>query len=137
MVYQGSDDRLRQSARRIMVLITQSVTAELMDELKQRKEDYTVDAVLDPNANPVVTEPREDGPMMLCELIKLMAVDTKATMSRTLRSPVMCDTMQKVNSDIKQFNKKIHMLMVTFSNSGGRISARPSLPFLGYCPSMY
>jgi len=115
MVYQGNDDRLRQSARTIMVLITQSVTAELMDELKQRKEDYTVDAIINPNVNPPVSEPREDGPLMMYELIKLVAVNTKATVSgilRMLTGPVMCDTMQEVDSDIKQFNKKIHMLMV-------------------------
>ena len=78
-----------------------------MDELKQRKDDCTV-AITIGTGNTAVEHRREDGALMLCHLIQLIAVGTKTTASSVLQLLTglqMCSTMNDVGSDIKEFNK--------------------------------
>ena len=114
MVHQALDDRRRQASRTLITLISRSIEPELMDELKQRKDDCTVSVAIG-TGNAAVTHKREDGALMLCHLTQLIAVDTKTTVSSILRlltGSQMCDTMQDVGSDTKEFNKRINTHLV-------------------------
>ena len=106
--YQARDERDRQSASVLMNLIRNSVTAEVRDELKQR--DYKVSVMI--NAVEVM---REDGVLMLYELINMIATETRATVSsiiKTLTGAGPTQLMEKSKSDIKEFNNQVNMLIV-------------------------
>jgi len=110
LTHQDQDDRKRQASQALITLLTQSLEPEVMDELKQKKTEHLCKVRI----NNVDTL-REDGPSMLHSLICTVAVDTKSTISSILRmltGPVMCDTMQEVDSNVQRFNKKINVHLV-------------------------
>ena len=106
--YQARDDRDRQSASVLMNLIRNSITPEVRDELKQR--DYKVTVMIN-----AAETTREDGVLMLYELINMVATETRATVSsivKTLTGSGLTQLMEKSKSDIKEFNNQVNMLIV-------------------------
>jgi hypothetical protein len=110
LTYQALDGRLRQSSATLISLISNSVSPELLDELKQKS--YTVSVQV---GNPPAQEERHDGPLMLYQLIMLVSVDTRATVATLLKQLTgsgMSIIMEEVKSDIHEFNKKVNMKMI-------------------------
>ena len=106
--YQVLNNRLRQASSMVEALITNSISPIIMDELKQREYKVTVQIAGVPTV-------RTDGVLMLYELIDMVSVETKATISsiiKTLTGAGLSDLMAKCESDIKVFNNKVNMLMV-------------------------
>ena len=106
--YQARDDRDRQSASVLMNLIRNSITPEVRDELKQR--DYKVTVMIN-----AAETTREDGVLMLYELINMVATETRATVSsivKTLTGSGLTQLMENSKSDIKDFNNQVNMLIV-------------------------
>lgn len=109
-VYQAVDDRRRQASAILVSLISNSVNAETWDELKHK--DYSVTVQVGQNPADVT---RNDGAILLYQLINMVSVDTRATVSsimKQLTGPGLSAIMESVKSDIKAFNKKVNMLMV-------------------------
>jgi hypothetical protein len=63
LTYQTLDGRLRQSSAALTSLISNSVTPELLDELKQKNYEVSVQV-----GNPPASTDRLDGPLMLYQL---------------------------------------------------------------------
>ncbi|CAB9525525.1 hypothetical protein SEMRO_1689_G291300.1 [Seminavis robusta] len=123
-VYQKEDNRQRQAAKMVEALIANSIEQDVFDELEQREDKYTV-KVTPTGGNAEVT--RQDGPMMLYQLISMVCVDTKATVATILdhlsRSGLV-QAMADADSDIKAFNRKVNTLIISLR---ARQEAIPSL----------
>jgi len=105
----GSEDRKHQASECLKKLIKNSITPAMWDELKLQKDEYTVDVTLSTTA----TEKRQDGAMMLFTLTRIVAVESRSTMSSLLKQlNNMEKLMDDAKSDIKVFNMKVSMIMV-------------------------
>jgi hypothetical protein len=110
IVYQRLDERDRQCSAILVSLISASITPELLDELKQK--DYSVTVQV---GTPPAEQKRQDGPLMLFQLITLVSVDTRATVSTLLKQLTgagLSIVMEDVKSDIHMFNKRVSMMMI-------------------------
>jgi hypothetical protein len=126
--YQNQNNRNRQASSCIIAFINNSVTPDLYQELHQLKDEFTVTVQVN-NAD----EQRQDGVLMLYALIGIVAVETRATVSRLLRSLNTLDKlMEDCNSDIKLFNKRVNDILVGLRARKATIPDIVNNLFIGY-----
>jgi hypothetical protein len=110
--FQGQG-RPRQASSMLRKLIQESITASLADCLTHRKDNYTVNAAAAVAAGQPapVPIPREAGPAMLYELISMVSIETRATVSGlTKKLTNLTPIMQSVKQDIEAFNAQVDLL---------------------------
>ncbi|CAB9519988.1 hypothetical protein SEMRO_1063_G237100.1 [Seminavis robusta] len=88
-------------------LLLGSITPKLANRLASREDKYTVNAAAavapGVQANPPIM--KEDGTCMMYELIKMVSVETKATVSIILKKLNNLDVlMEKCKSNVEEFN---------------------------------
>ncbi|CAB9525051.1 hypothetical protein SEMRO_1624_G286690.1 [Seminavis robusta] len=123
-IYQKEDNRKRQAAKILEALIANSIEQDVFDELEQREDKYTVKVIPDGMTAQVS---RQDGPMMLYQLVCMVCVDTLATVSTILELLSVAGLVQAMtdaDSDIKIFNRKVNSLIISLR---ARQEAIPSL----------
>jgi hypothetical protein len=106
--YLRLQERSHQASEMLRVLILASVEGRIVSRLLHRKDQFTVDIAL-PNA---VAELKEDGPCMLFELIKMVSVETRATVGNIMRQiNNLQDIMEVKQNNIESFNAAVEDLI--------------------------
>jgi hypothetical protein len=104
LLYQGVEVRDYQAAEMLRMLVSSSIEAAVVDQLHYRSSNYTVNIAA--AGNPPVM--KQDGPCMLHDLIAMVSVETKATISQlTTQLYNLQPLMEEEKSNILNFNKRI------------------------------
>jgi len=108
--YMGKEERNQQASECLRKLIKNSVAPSLWDEIKLQQEDYTCQVIPAGATAPVS---KLDGAMMLFALTRIVAVESRATVSSLLKQlNAMERTMEESKSDLKEFSHKVRMILV-------------------------
>jgi hypothetical protein len=88
-----------------LVLIKASISTDLWTELQDLQDKYTVSI-----GTPATT--RTDGILYLYELIGLVAIETKSTVTNIIKQlNNLTGIMEQKQSDIKEFNNSVNLLL--------------------------
>ncbi|CAB9523870.1 hypothetical protein SEMRO_1466_G275020.1 [Seminavis robusta] len=115
-IYQKEDNRKRQAASMLEALVANSLEPDVYDELEQREDKYTIDVVPTGGTDSVS---RIDGVMIFYQLIQMVCVDTKATVSNILdllSRAGLVQAMADAESDIQLFNRKVNGLIASLKS---------------------
>jgi hypothetical protein len=103
--------RDRQASQCIQQMLEVSISKELLNKLKYRKEYYTLN-VQPQNANGLVEENVEVGTMMLFELISLVSIETRATIDTLKKKLGNLDKIMEAEAgNIDSFNYKVNRII--------------------------
>ncbi|CAB9501074.1 unknown protein [Seminavis robusta] len=111
VAYLRLQQREHQASVCLRKLIIASITPKLADRLSTHADDYTVDtaAVAVPPNAPIMIE---DGTTMLYSLIKLVSVETRATVAIITKKLSSLDqVMESVKSNVEDFNVAVEDLI--------------------------
>ena len=107
ITYITQENRARQSSTCMALFIEESITEELLVRLQQREQHYADFEV----GGVAVT--RDAGAAMLFELISLVSIETRATVSNLLRQLQTLPTkMDELDSDIVKFNTHVNDVLI-------------------------
>jgi hypothetical protein len=108
VVYLRLPERFHQASQMMVRLIFASVDDRILARLQHREGQYAVDIAL-PGA---AADIKEDGPCMLYELIKMVSVETKATVGLILRQINNLPQIMALNkSNVELFNAAVEELI--------------------------
>jgi hypothetical protein len=108
VIYLNQQERPHQASQMLLMLILASVDARIISRLYHRKLQYTVD-IAAPGALPIL---KEDGPCMLFELIKMVSVETRATVGNIMRQVNNLQQLMELHrSNIELFNTAVEDLI--------------------------
>ncbi|CAB9501684.1 unknown protein [Seminavis robusta] len=114
LVYLRQANRRHQASACLRQLLIGSITSKLADRLTNKKESYTINAapaaqIGQPAPAPI---PTEDGTCMLFEIIKLVSVETKATVALISKRLANLEVvMEECKSNIDVFNDVVDDLI--------------------------
>jgi hypothetical protein len=113
----------------MLMMLAESVEASIMARLQHRQSQYTVD-IAQPGA---AADIKEDGPCMLYELIKLVSVETRATVGLILRQ---INNLQQImslhKSNVELFNAAVEELIDGLNARAEPVPDMLTNLFLGY-----
>jgi hypothetical protein len=108
IAYLRLEERSHQASEMLRMLILASVEGRIVSRLFHRKDQYTVNVALPAAA----ADMKEDGPCMLFELIRMVSVETRATVGNILRQiNSLTVVMELMNSNIELFNAAVEELI--------------------------
>jgi len=97
------ENRRKQGSTVLAKLLTESITDDLLMELLQKEEKFSITNVTNR------TKDHESGPVMLFELINIIEVETRVTVANITKQLNNLDSLmeEEKDSDIKSFNIKV------------------------------
>jgi hypothetical protein len=102
--YMTLNGRSRQASNCLQLFIKASIDSSVMIELSQLQHKYSI---------VVNNETRIDGPMMLYQLIGMVAIETRATISSiTDKLGNLAALMEEEKSNVKNFNTKVNLYVL-------------------------
>eukprot|EP00797_Seminavis_robusta_P026615 Sro487_g152930.1 n/a (451) ;mRNA; f:41328-42680 len=114
ITYLRLQQREHQASACLRKLLLGSLVPKLADRLSTRSENYTVNAAAAAQQNQPAPAPimKEDGTCMLFELIKMVSVDTRATVTIiNKRLNNLESVMEEVKSNVEEFNAAVDDLI--------------------------
>ncbi|CAB9505788.1 unknown protein [Seminavis robusta] len=114
ITYLRQDNREHQASACLRQLIIGSITSKLADKLINRKANYTVNAAAATQPGQAAPPPinKEDGACMLYDIIKIVSVETKATVALIMKRLANLEIiMEECKSDIAAFNDRVDDLV--------------------------
>ena len=112
--------KLHQASQLIKQMVTASVTNQFLGRLHVQESNFSVsidNAAFAPRVNAY-----HDGPCMLFELIKLVAVDTRATIDNLdMQLNRLPQLMQECHSDVELFNQKVQIIIDALTTRGAAL----------------
>jgi hypothetical protein len=129
ILYLREPERHHQASQMMLMMLSESVEASIMARLQHRQSDYKVD-IAQPGAAPDV---KQDGPCMLFELIKLVSVETRATVGLILRQINNLQQIMSIHkSNIELFNAAVEQLIDGLHARAEPVPDMLTNLFLGY-----
>ncbi|CAB9527195.1 expressed unknown protein [Seminavis robusta] len=135
ITYLRVEGRNHQASACLHKLIMGSITSKLADRLTTRSDKFTVNAAaaVAPGVAPPPPVMKEDGVCMLHELIKLVSVETRASIaiiSRKLNN--LAQVMEEVESNVEDFNSTVEGLLDQLHSKSVEIPPMLENLFEGY-----
>ncbi|CAB9519769.1 unknown protein [Seminavis robusta] len=127
--------REHQASACLRKLILGSITPKLADRLTTRSKGYTVDAsaAVAPGVNPNAPVMKEDGTCMLFELIRLVSVETRATVTIvTANLNNLEQLMEKAKSNVEDFDIAVRDLIHQLDSKSVAVPPMLHNLFAGY-----
>jgi hypothetical protein len=102
--YLAQQDRARQAAGIVATVLMKSITPRLLERLDHRRAEFML---------PVQGQPAvKDGPCMLLALIKMISIDTRATVDLILsKLDRLKPLMDDCKGDVEKFNMEVDKLV--------------------------
>ncbi|CAB9519746.1 hypothetical protein (Partial), partial [Seminavis robusta] len=114
ITYLRQDNREHQASACLRQLIIGSITSGLADKLASRKANFTVNTAAAAQVGQPAPAPvfKEDGTCMLFDIIRVVSVETKATVALIVKKLANLEVlMEECKSDIGIFNDKVDDLV--------------------------
>ncbi|CAB9513065.1 unknown protein [Seminavis robusta] len=135
VAYLRLEEREHQASSCLHKLLLGSITPKLVNRLMTREAEFTVNAAAavpdgQPAPAPIMIE---DGTCMLYELIKMVSVETKATVSLITKKLNNMDVlMEKVKSNVEEFNTLVDDLVAQLEARSATVPPMMENLFEGY-----